>query len=81
MYVRPEARGSGLATALVENLVQYARAAVEQVQLTVVSSNPRARRFYERMGFIEYGLEEKALKYNGIYFDEVLMVKFLGPAG
>jgi RimJ/RimL family protein N-acetyltransferase len=80
MYVRPEARGSGLATALVENLIRYAHAEVEQVQLTVVSSNPRARRFYERMGFLEYGLEEKALKYNGIYFDEVLMVKFLKPA-
>jgi hypothetical protein len=29
------------------------------------------------MGFVEYGLEEKVLKYQGAYFDEVLMVKFL----
>jgi RimJ/RimL family protein N-acetyltransferase len=81
MYVTPEARGSGLATALVETLLEHASEEVEQVQLTVVTSNPRAKRFYERLGFVEYGLEEKALKYNGEYFDEVLMVKFLSPKG
>jgi ribosomal protein S18 acetylase RimI-like enzyme len=79
MYVTPEARGSGLATALVETLLEHASKEVEQVQLTVVVSNPRARRFYQRMGFVEYGLEEKSLKYKGAYFDEVLMVKFLRP--
>ena len=77
MYVTPEARGSGLAVALVETLLEHARKEVEQVQLTVVVSNPRARRSYQRMGFVEYGLEEKSLKYKGAYFDEVLMVKFL----
>ena len=77
MYVRPEARGTGLAAALVEQLLEYASTHVEQVQLTVVSNIPRARRFYQRLGFIEYGLERKALKQNGVYFDEVLMVKFL----
>jgi ribosomal protein S18 acetylase RimI-like enzyme len=79
MYVTPEARGSGLATALVETLLEQAGKEVEQIQLTVVSNNPRARRFYQRMGFVEYGLEEKALKYKGEYFDEFLMVKFLKP--
>jgi RimJ/RimL family protein N-acetyltransferase len=77
MYVRPEARGTGLATALIGSLIEHAREHVEQIQLTVVSSNPRARRFYQRMGFSEYGLEKKALRYNGVYFDEVLMVMFL----
>jgi RimJ/RimL family protein N-acetyltransferase len=77
MYVTPEARGSGLAAALVEVLLKHAAEEVEQVQLTVVAGNPRARRFYQRMGFVEYGLEEKSLKHNGAYFDEVLMVKFL----
>jgi RimJ/RimL family protein N-acetyltransferase len=77
MYVTPEARGSGLGTVLVETLLEHASKEVEQVQLTVVASNPRARRFYQRIGFVEYGLEEKSLKYKGAYFDEVLMVKFL----
>jgi ribosomal protein S18 acetylase RimI-like enzyme len=77
MYVTPEARGSGLAAALVETLLEHAGKEVEQVQLTVVVTNPRARRFYQRMGFVDYGLEEKALKYKGVYYDEALMVKFL----
>ncbi|MBV9733887.1 MAG: GNAT family N-acetyltransferase [Verrucomicrobia bacterium] len=77
MYITPEARGLKLASALVETLLEHAGKEVEQIQLTVVSSNPRARRFYQRMGFVEYGLEEKSLKYKGAYFDEVLMVKFL----
>jgi ribosomal protein S18 acetylase RimI-like enzyme len=51
MYVRPEARGTGLATALIGSLIEHAREHVAQIQLTVVSSNPRARRFYQRMGF------------------------------
>lgn len=78
MYVRPECRGTGLATALVESLIEYAREhQVEQIQLTVAASNPRALRFYRRMGFSEYGLERNALKYKGIYYDETLMVRFL----
>ena len=77
MYLKPEARGSGLAAILVERLLEYASQEVEQVQLTVVASNPRAIRFYERMGFVAYGLEKEALKDKDTYFDEVLMVKFL----
>jgi ribosomal protein S18 acetylase RimI-like enzyme len=77
MYVKPEARGSGLATVLVETVLEHASKAVEQVQLTVVVNNLRARRLYERMGFVEYGLEKESLKYRGAYFDETLMVKFL----
>ena len=77
MYVKPEARGSGLAPALVETVLEHASKEVEQVQLTVVVSNLAARRFYERMGFVEYGLEKESLKYREAYFDEALMVKFL----
>jgi ribosomal protein S18 acetylase RimI-like enzyme len=77
MYLKPEARGSGLAPILVERLLEYAGKEVEQVQLTVVASNPRAIRFYERIGFVPYGLEKEALKDKDAYFDEVLMVKFL----
>jgi RimJ/RimL family protein N-acetyltransferase len=45
----------------------------------VVSDNQPARRLYERLGFLEYGLEKKALKQDGRYSDELLMAKDLNP--
>jgi ribosomal protein S18 acetylase RimI-like enzyme len=77
MYVRPAARNSGLGRRLVESVLLHARERVEAIQLTVVSENEAARRLYRTLGFIEYGLEKRALKQNGRYYDEVLMVKFL----
>ena len=77
MYVRSTARKSGLGKILVAAVLDHARGRVEMVQLTVVSENEAARRLYEAMGFVEYGYEKRALKHDGRYYDEVLMVKFL----
>ena len=78
MYVRPAARNSGLGKKLVAAVLIHARGRVEMVQLTVVSENEGARRLYSTLGFVEYGLEKRALKQDGRYYDEVLMVKFFG---
>ena len=77
MYVRSAARKSGLGKILVAAVLDHARGCVEMVQLTVVSENEAARRLYEAMGFVAYGHEKRALKHDGRYYDEVLMVKFL----
>lgn len=77
MYVRPSGRGSRAGRILVEKVIEHARMHVELLQLTVVSTNERARRLYADMGFVEYGLEERGLKQGDQYFDEVLMVRFL----
>jgi ribosomal protein S18 acetylase RimI-like enzyme len=77
MYVRPNARKAGVGRRLVETIIEYARERVELIQLAVVSENEPARRLYERLGFVEYGLEKKALKQDGRYYDEVLMAKDL----
>jgi RimJ/RimL family protein N-acetyltransferase len=50
------------------------------VQLHVVSENEAARRLYRAMGFVEYGYEKRALKQDGRYYDDVLMVNFLDEA-
>ena len=73
MYVRPEARGTGVAGRLVEAVIDFARSRVELLQLSVVVGNERARRLYAGLGFVEYGIERNSLKYNGRYFDEILM--------
>ena len=58
MWVRADARGMGAAALLVELVVTDAVEAPEdRVVLGVVVDNARARRFYERMGFVETGAE------------------------
>jgi RimJ/RimL family protein N-acetyltransferase len=73
MYVRPSARGTGVARRLVETVIDFARTRVELIQLSVVMGNEQARRLYARLGFVEYGIEKNSLKHDGRYHDEILM--------
>jgi ribosomal protein S18 acetylase RimI-like enzyme len=74
VYVRPEARGRGIARALVSDVLAFARTQVEQVHLCVVTDNVPARRLYEARGFTTYGTEPRSLLIDGRYYDEHLMV-------
>ncbi len=73
MYVRPAARGSGLAASLVQRVIEHARTLVEEINLTVVASNAAALRLYSAADFKQYGVERRALKIGDTYYDEVLM--------
>jgi RimJ/RimL family protein N-acetyltransferase len=73
MFVRPGARRLGVARRLVEAVIKRARQSVEILQLTVTSGNEPARRLYASLGFAEYGIEQRGLKVDGRYYDEVLM--------
>jgi ribosomal protein S18 acetylase RimI-like enzyme len=77
MYVRPAARSAEVGRRLVDAVCSLARHQVELIQLTVVLDNEQARRLYARSGFLEYGIEKRALKEAGRYYDEVLMAKDL----
>ena len=80
MYVHERARGQGLADELVRALLAEAeREGIEQVVLTVVAENARARRLYERWGFALYGIEPRAIKVDGGYLDEALMACAVVP--
>jgi ribosomal protein S18 acetylase RimI-like enzyme len=74
MYVRPVYRGFGFGRMLVEAIIDHARKRVELLQLMVVSDNLAARRLYESLGFVEYGIEWHATKHRGRYHDDVMMV-------
>ena len=76
VFVRPEARGGRIAARLLEAVVAHARAdGVEQLRLTVVTSNAAARGIYDAAGFRIYGVERHALKLGpGRYVDEELRV-------
>jgi ribosomal protein S18 acetylase RimI-like enzyme len=81
MYVRPGSRKAGIGRRLVETIIEAATQCAELIQLTVVRENEQARQLYTRLGFVEYGIEEKARKQDGRYYDEVLMTKNLKPDG
>lgn len=77
LYVIPAQRRRGIAETLLVGLIERAQAigGIEQLNLTVESCNVKA--LYKKLGFTTFGLEKKALKQNGIYFDEEYMVKDL----
>ncbi|WP_134701974.1 GNAT family N-acetyltransferase [Ammoniphilus sp. YIM 78166] len=76
MYVAPEVRGKGIGKSLILELIKQARncEGLEHINLTVVSNNQSAKKLYEFVGFEVYGTERKALKFDGQYYDEDLMV-------
>ncbi len=81
MYVAPEARGRGIGSALMDALIHHASGVVEQLRLGVVDTNVEAIRLYHRHGFVIYGSEERALKTDTGYANEVLMALRLAVKG
>ena len=79
MYVAPEMRGSGVGRAILLEIIDRAKKeeGIEQIHLTVISTNHTAKKLYQSLGFKTYGIEPKALKDNDQYYDEDLMVLFL----
>ena len=47
------------------------------IYLGVTISATSALHCYTRCGFKQYGIEPKAIYYNGVHYDQVLMVKLL----
>jgi ribosomal protein S18 acetylase RimI-like enzyme len=75
VYVRPESRGKGAATALMQEIIRRARATEGLEQITLVASaNLPAQRLYKALGFESYGLEPHSLKIGSEYVDDVLMI-------
>jgi len=78
VYVGPEWRGKGIASALMKEIVRRARAidGIEQITL-VASANLPAQRLYKALRFESYGVEPHSLKIGDQYIDDVLMVLWL----
>ena len=74
VYVQPEYRGRGVATMLLDAGMSWAQKRdMLVIKLAVVTTNSAAIRCYMRAGFRVYGVEPKALQYDGVFYDELLM--------
>jgi ribosomal protein S18 acetylase RimI-like enzyme len=59
MWVAPEARGQGVAGALLDEALRWAtERGAQAMQLGVTCTNAEALRLYERAGFVEAGVRE-----------------------
>ena len=75
VYVREPARGRGIGEAMIHAALDWAReCGLVSVRLSVVATNHSAKRCYERCGFTVYGVEPMAVKWEGQFYDEFLMV-------
>jgi RimJ/RimL family protein N-acetyltransferase len=79
MYVAPESGRRGIGAALLQAVIDHARSVVglEQLVLSVTRSNEAARQLYLAAGFTTFGVEPRAIKVAGVYFDKERMIFFL----
>jgi ribosomal protein S18 acetylase RimI-like enzyme len=76
VYVRENCRGQGIGRALCSALLEKIKTlpGLEQVILTVSSSQVAAKTLYRSLGFETFGVARAALKIGDQYFDEEYMV-------
>ena len=76
MYVSKEFRGHGIAGQLLEEIIKRVKTIsdIEQINLTVITDNLRAKQLYEKFGFEKFGTEQNSIKWKDKYFTEDQMV-------
>lgn len=82
MYVAPTHRGQGLGRQLMEHAFGFAQSmeGITQVTLEVTVGQEAAIALYESLGYVAYGREQRALLVDGMFYDEIRMVRAV-PSG
>jgi RimJ/RimL family protein N-acetyltransferase len=74
MGVASSHRGRGIGSALMRATLDDARASgLTRIELTVRTDNERAKRLYEKFGFVGEGLCRRHMRVRGEYYDSHLM--------
>jgi ribosomal protein S18 acetylase RimI-like enzyme len=75
MMVHSETQKQGIGRALLDAALAQARGSgLEQLTLSVTSTNEVALRLYRRAGFATYGHLPRAIRWDGRYLDKDLML-------
>ena len=76
VYVKPHARGQGIAKIMMLEVIVRARLLpqITQLNIGVMSTQAAARALYESLGFEAWGCEPRALCIEGVFADETYMV-------
>jgi putative acetyltransferase len=70
----PEFRGCGIGATLMTSAIGRAwEKGLTRIELTVRTDNVRAKRLYERFGFEVEGIQRRAFRVDGQYFDSFFM--------
>lgn len=73
--VSAEVTGRGYGTEATRLVVDHAldALALHRIELEVLAFNPRARRVYEKVGFVTEGLRRQAVRWAGAWIDVEIM--------
>ena len=76
LYIMPEFRGKGYATALINEVINRLKEKNKQkIKLLVSSNNDCAISLYKKLGFAKAGTLKNEIKFDDNYYDEDLMEK------
>jgi ribosomal protein S18 acetylase RimI-like enzyme len=79
VYVTPKARGRGVGRDLLRALIERASRieGIEQIGLSVTTTQAAAAGIYRSMGFASYAREPRGLKVEGRYIDEEYLILYV----
>ncbi len=77
-WLRKDVRAQGLGRLMAEQSFRFARDhGYGKIVIQVLAANPRALRFYLRLGFQEIGVARRHVRLGGEFHDEVFLEKHL----
>lgn len=80
LAVYPKFRSDGIGALLIQTLLDWAEAhpSIQKIGLGVFSTNEKAVKLYQKMGFVEEGRRVKEIQLqDGVFIDDIMMYKWL----
>lgn len=75
ILIGPRGRNQGFGTEATQLIIDYVfeNTTLTQLTLSVLDFNPRAKHVYEKLGFVQYGIDKNDLEFEGNWIDSINM--------